>query len=136
MESKKIKQALIGGIIATAIITMFMLVAPMIGMPDMKIGNMMAGFHGNTHMGRLGHALNDWHCLGNGVCFFGKGQIHVKSGFKGNAICHFTLDADATDGDANDGHGCIFGELAGCIQNGHGYINGAPGIRTGFGPFH
>ncbi len=46
MDSKKLKQALIGGIIATAIMTMLMLIAPMMGMPDMKIGNMMAGFMG------------------------------------------------------------------------------------------
>ena len=46
MDSKKLKQALIGGIIATAAMTMLMLVAPMMGMPDMKIGNMMAGFMG------------------------------------------------------------------------------------------
>jgi uncharacterized membrane protein YagU involved in acid resistance len=46
MDSKKLKQALKGGIIATAVMTMLMLVAPMMGMPDMKIGNMMAGFMG------------------------------------------------------------------------------------------
>jgi uncharacterized membrane protein YagU involved in acid resistance len=46
MDSKKLKQALTGGIIATAVMTMLMLVAPMMGMPDMKIGNMMAGFMG------------------------------------------------------------------------------------------
>jgi uncharacterized membrane protein YagU involved in acid resistance len=46
MDSKKLKQALTGGIIATVLMTMLMLVAPMMGMPDMKIGNMMAGFIG------------------------------------------------------------------------------------------
>jgi uncharacterized membrane protein YagU involved in acid resistance len=46
MDSKKLKQALTGGIIATAVMTMLMLIAPMMGMPDMKIGNMMAGFMG------------------------------------------------------------------------------------------
>ncbi|MGF7080366.1 DUF6789 family protein [Mucilaginibacter sp. UYCu711] len=46
MDSKKLKQALTGGIIATSVMTMIMLAAPMMGMPDMKIGNMMAGFMG------------------------------------------------------------------------------------------
>jgi len=44
MMKLKIKQALLGGIIATAIMTMIMLIAPMMGMPKMKIGNMLAGF--------------------------------------------------------------------------------------------
>jgi uncharacterized membrane protein YagU involved in acid resistance len=46
MDSKKLKQAVTGGIFATAIMTMLMLIAPMMGMPDMKTGNMMAGFMG------------------------------------------------------------------------------------------
>jgi uncharacterized membrane protein YagU involved in acid resistance len=46
MDSKKVKQALIGGIIAAAVMTVLMVVAAMMGMPDMKIGNMIAGFIG------------------------------------------------------------------------------------------
>ena len=46
MNMIKLKQGLLGGIIATVVMTMLMLVAPMMGMPDMKIGNMMAGFMG------------------------------------------------------------------------------------------
>ena len=46
MNNTKIKQALIGGIAATAVMTMIMLIAPVMGMPDMKIGNMIAGFMG------------------------------------------------------------------------------------------
>lgn len=34
------------GVIATAIMTMMMLIAPMMGMPKMPIGNMLAGFMG------------------------------------------------------------------------------------------
>ena len=46
MNTIKLKQGLLGGIIATLVMTMLMLAAPMMGMPDMKIGNMMAGFMG------------------------------------------------------------------------------------------
>ena len=46
MNTIKLKQALLGGIIATVVMTMLMLAAPMMGMPAMKIGNMMAGFMG------------------------------------------------------------------------------------------
>ncbi|MEO8886912.1 MAG: DUF6789 family protein [Mucilaginibacter sp.] len=46
MNNIKIKQALTGGIAATAVMTIIMLIAPMMGMPDMKIGNMMANFMG------------------------------------------------------------------------------------------
>ncbi len=46
MNNKKIKQGLTGGIAATAVMTLIMLIAPMMGMPDMKIGNMMAAFMG------------------------------------------------------------------------------------------
>lgn len=35
-----------GGIIATTAMTMLMLIAPMMGMPKMAIGNMLAGFLG------------------------------------------------------------------------------------------
>lgn len=44
MNTIKLKQGLLGGIIATVVMTMLMLAAPMMGMPDMNIGNMMANF--------------------------------------------------------------------------------------------
>jgi len=40
----KIKQAVIGGIVATAVMTMMMLIAPMMGLPKMQIGGMLARF--------------------------------------------------------------------------------------------
>ncbi|MHB1922096.1 MAG: DUF6789 family protein [Chitinophagaceae bacterium] len=40
----KFQQALLGGLVATAIMTMILFMAPLMGMPDMKIGNMLAGF--------------------------------------------------------------------------------------------
>lgn len=46
MNSVKIKKALWGGVAATVAMTILMLVAPMMGMPPMKIGNMMADFMG------------------------------------------------------------------------------------------
>jgi hypothetical protein len=46
MNAIKLKQALSGGFTATALMTMIMLIAPMMGMPDMKTGNMIAGFIG------------------------------------------------------------------------------------------
>jgi len=44
--NKQLISILKGGIIATAVMTMLMLVAPMMGMPEMPIGNMLAGFMG------------------------------------------------------------------------------------------
>ncbi len=44
--NKQLISILRGGIIATAVMTMLMLVAPMMGMPEMPIGNMLAGFMG------------------------------------------------------------------------------------------
>ncbi|MCH7534251.1 MAG: DUF2938 family protein [Bacteroidetes bacterium] len=41
-----INKILIGGLIATAAMTTLMIMAPMMGMPEMPIGNMMAGFIG------------------------------------------------------------------------------------------
>lgn len=46
MNTLKLKQTVLGGIAATAVMTMLMLAAPMMGMPDMKIGNMIANFMG------------------------------------------------------------------------------------------
>jgi hypothetical protein len=42
--NKNIISVLKGGIIATAAMTLLMLVAPMMGMPEMPIGKMLAGF--------------------------------------------------------------------------------------------
>ena len=44
--NKDIISLLKGGIIATAAMTLLMLVAPMMGMPKMPIGEMLAGFMG------------------------------------------------------------------------------------------
>ncbi|MGA9649813.1 DUF6789 family protein [Pedobacter sp.] len=46
MESIKLKQGIFAGIAATLVMTMLMLIAPMMGMPEMKIGNMIAQFMG------------------------------------------------------------------------------------------
>jgi uncharacterized membrane protein YagU involved in acid resistance len=44
--NKNLISILKGGLIATAAMTLLMLVAPMMGMPKMPIGNMLAGFMG------------------------------------------------------------------------------------------
>lgn len=44
MDKTKIKTAIIGGLAATAAMTMLIFLAPLMGMPDMKIGNMIADF--------------------------------------------------------------------------------------------
>lgn len=44
--NKQLISILKGGIIATTAMTMLMLVAPMMGMPEMPIGKMLAGFMG------------------------------------------------------------------------------------------
>lgn len=43
---QKLFPILKGGILSTAAMTMLMLIAPMMGMPKMAIGNMLAGFMG------------------------------------------------------------------------------------------
>ena len=42
----RISAVFVGGIIATAVMTIFMLLAPAMGMPKMPIGNMLANFMG------------------------------------------------------------------------------------------
>ena len=44
--NKNLISILQGGLIATAAMTMLMIAAPMMGMPKMPIGNMLAGFMG------------------------------------------------------------------------------------------
>lgn len=44
--NKNLIAILKGGLIATAIMTMMMLIAPLMGMPKMSIGDMLAGFMG------------------------------------------------------------------------------------------
>jgi hypothetical protein len=44
--TNKIKQALIGGIISTAVMTMVMFIAPILGMPKMNPAEMLAGMMG------------------------------------------------------------------------------------------
>jgi len=40
----RVKQSVVGGLVATVVMTMVMLIAPMMGMPKMMIGNMLASF--------------------------------------------------------------------------------------------
>jgi len=42
----KIQQAVLGGIVATAMMTMVMFVAPFMGMPKMNLAEMLAGMMG------------------------------------------------------------------------------------------
>lgn len=46
MDSAKLKQGFIGGLAAVAAMTVLMLIAPMMGMPDMNMGKMLGGFMG------------------------------------------------------------------------------------------
>lgn len=40
----RVKQSVVGGLIATVVMTVVMLIGPMMGMPKMMIGNMIASF--------------------------------------------------------------------------------------------
>jgi hypothetical protein len=42
--TQHVKSIVLGGLVATAVMTVMMLAAPMMGMPKMPIGNMLAGF--------------------------------------------------------------------------------------------
>jgi hypothetical protein len=44
--NSNLKKTLIGGLIATIAMTVIMIIAPMMGMPKMSIGNMLASFMG------------------------------------------------------------------------------------------
>ena len=44
MDKNNIRKALFAGLAATASMTILMFLAPMMGLPDMKIGNMLADF--------------------------------------------------------------------------------------------
>ncbi len=45
-RSEKIKQALLGGIVGTAVMTVVMMIAPMMGMPEMNPPEMLSGMMG------------------------------------------------------------------------------------------
>ncbi len=52
------KRALLGGVAGTAVMTMFMLAAPMMGMPKMPIGDMLGSFLGiGPALGWITHGM-------------------------------------------------------------------------------
>lgn len=58
MDSAKLKQGLIGGLAAVAAMTMLMLIAPMMGMPDMNMGKMLGGVMGvSAIIGWVAHLM-------------------------------------------------------------------------------
>lgn len=46
MKQFSFSKAIIAGLVGTAVMTMMMLMAPLMGMPEMNIGRMLAGFMG------------------------------------------------------------------------------------------
>ena len=58
MRSNAIGRAVLAGLAATAVMTLFMLMAPLMGMPEMNIGKMLSGFMGvPTVIGWAGHFM-------------------------------------------------------------------------------
>lgn len=58
MKQFSLSRAIIAGLIATAVITMMMLMAPLMGMPEMNIGRMLAGFMGiPSALGWIAHFM-------------------------------------------------------------------------------
>lgn len=83
MDTIKIKQTVIGGIAATAVMTVMMLIAPMMGMPDMKIGNMVANFmHIPIALGWVIHFMIGIFWAGI-YSFFFKDLLSINSPVKG-----------------------------------------------------
>jgi len=79
----KIKLILKGGLIATAVMTMFMLVAPLMGMPKMLIGNSLAGFmHIPVFFGWIAHFMIGTTLAAFYVLFF-KPLFHSGNALKG-----------------------------------------------------
>lgn len=72
-----------GGLIATAIMTLVMLMAPLMGMPKMPIGKMLAGFmHLPVAVGWITHFMIGIVLAGGYVLFFQQ-AIRVNSILKG-----------------------------------------------------
>ena len=58
MRSNAIGRAVLAGLAATAVMTIIMLMAPLMGMPEMNIGKMLGGFMGvPTFIGWAGHFM-------------------------------------------------------------------------------
>jgi len=78
-----IKLILKGGLIATAVMTMFMLVAPLMGMPKMLIGNSLAAFmHIPVFLGWVAHFMIGTTLAAFYVLFF-KALFHPGNALKG-----------------------------------------------------
>lgn len=58
MRNKAIGRVVLAGLAATAVMTLIMLMAPLMGMPEMNIGKMLGGFMGvPTFIGWAGHFM-------------------------------------------------------------------------------
>jgi len=58
MRNTSIGRAVLAGLAATAVMTLFMLMAPLMGMPEMNIGKMLGGFMGvPAFIGWAGHFM-------------------------------------------------------------------------------
>jgi len=81
--NKDLISILKGGIIATAAMTLLMLIAPMMGMPKMPIGNMLAGFMGiPVALGWIAHFMIGV-VLAAGYVYFLKDKLSGKPAIKG-----------------------------------------------------
>lgn len=83
MNTIKIRRIIIGGIAATTVMTVMMLIAPMMGMPDMKIGNMVANFmHIPIALGWVIHFMIGIFWAGI-YAFFFKDLVSINPSVKG-----------------------------------------------------
>lgn len=58
MRSNAIRRSVLGGLVATAVMTLAMLMAPLMSMPEMNIGKMLGEFMGvPTFIGWVGHFM-------------------------------------------------------------------------------
>lgn len=83
MYSEKFKQGLIGGLAAVAAMTMLMLIAPKMGLPDMNIGQMLGGFMGfSAAIGWTIHVMIGviWAMI---YVFFVRGKLSFRPAAKG-----------------------------------------------------
>ena len=81
--NKELISILKGGTIATAAMTLLMLIAPMMGMPKMPIGNMLAGFMGiPVALGWIAHFMIGV-VLAAGYVYFLKDKLSGKPAIKG-----------------------------------------------------
>jgi hypothetical protein len=81
--NENLSSTLKGGILATTAMTLLMLVAPMMGMPKMPIGNMLAGFMGiPVALGWIAHFMIGV-VLAAGYVYFLKDKLSGKPAIKG-----------------------------------------------------